>query len=130
MTEKPLTKYTKRAHLLLCSSNVSCNNPNKGRVGFDPDALKKRWREEGHSKLCCLQITGCMGMCDLGNSGCLILPDRTVWLGGLTPDHHEVLMSWLAARQDLLAGLSLLPLPEVIQAQEVRRLDDRAYVRG
>ena len=106
---------------MLCSSSVSCNNVGKGRASFDPDALKKRWRQEGHSKVCFLQITACMGMCDLGNSGCLITPEKTYWLGGLTPEHHDALMAWLAEYRDLP---SLLPLPKVITAQEVERLEE------
>lgn len=119
---KAITKYPKRAHLVLCSSRVSCNNPAKGRASFDPDALKKHWRQAGHSKVCFLQITECMGMCDLGNSGCLITAERTYWLGGLTPEHHKALMMWLAECKDLPNDAPLLPLPDVITAQEVRRL--------
>lgn len=117
------TKYPKRAHLILCSSRVSCNNPDKGRASFDPDALKRRWRQEGYSKLCFLQITGCMGLCDLGNSGCLVTPERTYWLGGLTREHLGALMAWLTDCADLPSGAPLSPLPESVLAQEVRRLE-------
>ena len=125
MTEsatKKQTKYPKRAHLMLCSSQVSCNNPDKGRATFDPDALKARWRREGYSKVCFLQITACMGMCDLGNSGCLITPERTFWLGGLTSEHHNALMTWLVVCKALPDGAPLPPLPEIVAAQEVGRL--------
>lgn len=123
MTDTPLTKYPKRAHLLLCSSGVSCNNAEKRRASFDAEALKKRWYEEKHGRLCFLQITNCMGICDLGNSGCLILPNKTYWLGGLTETHHEALIAWLEACRDLDEAEPLLPLPEVILAQEVQRLE-------
>ena len=118
MMSNQKTRYPKRAHLLLCSSSVSCNNPAKGRAPFDPDALKKRWRETGASKTCFLQITGCLGMCDLGNSGCLITPNETYWLGGLTPEHHEALIAWLQA------GAVLERLPEVILERRIQRLEE------
>ena len=119
---KPVAQYPKRARLMLCSSGVSCNNPEKGRASFDPDALKRRWRQEGYSKFCFLQITGCMGVCELGNSGLLVLPNRTIWLGGITTEHLEVLMGWLAACRELPEGAPLLPLPEPILVREVERL--------
>ena len=125
--KKPQAQYSKQAHLMLCSSQVSCNNPAKGRAHFDADALKKRWRQEGYSKVCFLQITGCMGLCELGNSGLLILPERTLWLGGLTPEHLETLMAWLNALRK--SPRDVPPLPEVITAQEVERLEVPTHVR-
>jgi len=107
---------------MLCSSAVSCNNAAKGRASFDAEALKKRWYEEKHGRLCFLQITNCMGICDLGNSGCLVTPEKTYWLGGLTPEHHELIIDWLTACRDL-EDAALLPLPDEILAQEVQRLD-------
>ncbi|HEX9004695.1 MAG TPA: (2Fe-2S) ferredoxin domain-containing protein [Blastocatellia bacterium] len=117
------TKRKTIGQVLVCVG-CCCGRTDRGKPPVPVDWLKSEWKARKLLKTIQLTISGCLGPCDLVNVVCLIAPQRTVWLGGLTEQKHfDALLEW--ATQSAAAN-KLLPLPALLAEPEFERFQPLA----
>jgi hypothetical protein len=88
------TKRKTIGQVLACVG-CCCGRTDRGKPPVPVDWLKAEWKQRKLLKTIQLTISGCLGPCDLVNVVCLVTPQRTVWLGGLTEqEHFDALLGW------------------------------------
>lgn len=119
MTNPPLiTKRQTLGQLLVCLG-CCCGRTDKGIAPVPIDWLKAKWKERKLLRSIQLTISGCLGPCDLANVVCVVTPDQTIWLGGLTTHQQfEGLLDW--ATESAAVG-QLKPLPDSFAAHRFDR---------
>lgn len=112
------TKRKTIGQVLACVG-CCCGRTDRGKPPVPVDWLKAEWKQRKLLKTIQLTISGCLGPCDLVNVVCLVTPQRTVWLGGLTEQKHfDALLGW--ATQSAAAN-KILPLPALLAELEFER---------
>jgi hypothetical protein len=116
---QPLTTNRQpRAQLAFCHGGC-CGRTDRGRPDLPAEELKRIWRTEKLNRTVQLTISGCLGPCDLANVALVMLPEGSVWLGGMGGEVvYETLVSWARACH---AEGRALPLPDELEPLRFER---------
>jgi len=121
------TKRKTIGQVLVCVG-CCCGRVDRGKPPVPVDWLKGEWKARKLLKTIQLTISGCLGPCDLVNVVCIVMPERTVWLGGLNEQKHfDALLGW--ASQSVAAN-KLAPLPALLATLEFERFARAAAFAG
>lgn len=124
----PLETKRKTIGQVLVCVGCCCGRTDRGKPPVPTDWLKSEWKTHKLLKAIQLTISGCLGPCDLVNVICVVTPQRTIWLGGLTEQQHfDALLDW--ATQSAAAS-KLLPLPALLAELEFERFQPLASTVG
>ncbi|MBM3807789.1 MAG: (2Fe-2S) ferredoxin domain-containing protein [Acidimicrobiia bacterium] len=112
------TKRQTLAQVMVCLG-CCCGRVDKGKPAVPSDWLKAEWKRRRLLKHVHLTIAGCLGPCEIANVVTIVVPEGTLWFGGISGSRFfEELLVWASASA---AAGRLAPLPESFEPHRFER---------